>query len=187
MPFYAVLDTCVLVPMPLRDTLLRLAAEDVFVPKWTARSIASVKRILVDDLGKSEAQVARLDRTLRAYFEDAEVPEPRVSALEPAMGNDPDDRYVLAAAVAGGAEEIVTFNLKHFPPTACLPHGVRAIHPDDFLLDLLQIEPSVVTRVVLDQAAALRKPPVTAHELLDKLESASPGVPNFVAAMRSRV
>jgi len=40
--YTVVLDTCVLVPMPLCDTLLRLAEEPVlYVPKWPASSMAS--------------------------------------------------------------------------------------------------------------------------------------------------
>lgn len=34
--FIAVLDTCVLAPMPLCDTLLRLAEDPAFyIPRWT--------------------------------------------------------------------------------------------------------------------------------------------------------
>lgn len=39
--YTVVLDTCVPVPMPLCDTLLRLAEEpELYVPKWSASSMA---------------------------------------------------------------------------------------------------------------------------------------------------
>lgn len=54
------------------------------------------------------------------------------------MRNDPKDRHVLAAAVAGHAEHIVTENLKDFPDEATAPYNVRTIPPDTFLMMLLQ-------------------------------------------------
>ena len=47
---------------------------------------------------------------------------------------DPDDRHVLAAAIAGRADVIVTYNLKDFPLAALEPHGIEAQHPDTFLI-----------------------------------------------------
>ena len=185
MPFYAVLDTCVLVPMPLRDTLLLLAADELFVPKWAARSIASMQMVLVEELGRTEEQAGRVGDALRNYFEDAEVPADRIAALEPAMGNPEGDRYVLAAAVASGAELIVTDNLKHFTSADCDPHGVQAVSPDDFLLDLLAHHPQAVVEAIERQAAQLRRPPMTMEDILERLAGASPGTPRFVAAVRS--
>ena len=57
------------------------------------------------------------------------------------MTNDPKDRHVLAAAVRADAEAIVTFNLKDFPEAALEPYGITPIHPDDFLLDQLDLYP----------------------------------------------
>jgi len=49
---------------------------------------------------------------------------------------DEDDRHVVAAAVQGGAQGIITANVKDFPAAALKPLGLEAVHPDDFLLDL---------------------------------------------------
>ena len=54
---------------------------------------------------------------------------------------DPDDRHVLAAAIRGGAECIVTFNLKDFPKSSLDPYRIEAIHPDDFVSRLLEASP----------------------------------------------
>lgn len=59
---------------------------------------------------------------------------------------DPDDRHVLAAAVRCHAAVIVTFNLKDFPVEALRPYGVEAQHPDDFVMDLLDLSPAAVCR-----------------------------------------
>jgi len=37
MTFYALLDACVLFPMYLRDSLLRLAAADLYRPVWSSK------------------------------------------------------------------------------------------------------------------------------------------------------
>ena len=103
---------------------------------------------------------------MHGAFEEAEVDAAEIERLEPAMTNDPSDRHVLAAAVAAGSELIVTFNLDDFPAEACEPLGVEAIHPDDFLLDLHDLNP-----------------PWPLEQLLDALEVA--GVPRFAAAVRA--
>jgi len=65
-------------------------------------------------------------------------------ALLPAMTNHEKDRHVLAAAVQAKATLIVTFNLVDFPRAALGPHGIEAVHPEDYLLTLLGINPAVV-------------------------------------------
>lgn len=51
--------------------------------------------------------------------------------------SDPDDEMVLEAAVAGRADGIVTFNLRHFG-TACSKTGIEVITPRQALLRLKQ-------------------------------------------------
>ena len=47
-----VLDACVLVPMPLADTLLRLAAGPrLYLPKWSDQIMVEVTRALQENFG----------------------------------------------------------------------------------------------------------------------------------------
>lgn len=71
---------------------------------------------------------------------------------------DNDDRHVLGAAIAGSAQSIVTFNLKHFPATYLEAHGVETRHPDEFLLDQLDLHPGLALQILRDQAADLVNP-----------------------------
>jgi hypothetical protein len=67
------------------------------------------------------------------------------------MTNHPKDRHVLAAAVACGAQTIVTFNLKDFPPDALAPWSVEAQSPDEFLIHQYHLDPGTVFTVVRGQ------------------------------------
>ena len=65
---------------------------------------------------------------MKAVLPDADVAGYRT--LIPSLSlPDPDDRHVLAAAIAGKASLIVTWNLKHFPAAALQQHGVVAFRP----------------------------------------------------------
>lgn len=82
-----------------------------------------------------------------------------------------------------GADVIVTFNLTDFPASELTPHGVEAVHPDEFVLRLLDGEPRVTCEAVRQQRLALRKPSKTVDEFLPVLEQC--GMPRTVAALRS--
>jgi predicted nucleic acid-binding protein len=129
MGFQAVLDANVLLPAPLRDTLLRLAEADLYVPKWSERILAEVAKNLVASGRTDVERAARVTETMAAAFPEAMVSASLISSIEPAMANDPKDRHVLAAAVGVGAEVVVTKNLKDFPPTACESLGIQVVGP----------------------------------------------------------
>lgn len=74
---------------------------------------------------------------MRTAFPDARVTG--YESLIPAMTNHPKDRHVLAAAARADAAVIVTANLKDFPAAALEPYQIDAVHPDDFLLDQLEL------------------------------------------------
>jgi predicted nucleic acid-binding protein len=168
--FSAVLDTNVLYPFSLRDTLLRLAELELYTPLWSARILEEMRRNLAEHR-ITEEQAARIEAAMREAFEEAEIDAAEIKRLEPAMTNDEKDRHVLAAAVASDSELIVTFDLDDFPPEACEAVGVDAIHPDEFLLDLHDLNPDAV-RAALQQQAADLHPPWQLDELLRALITA---------------
>lgn len=124
MAFAVVLDACVLYPLPLRDTLLRCAEQDLYEVRWSRRILDEVVRNLVEDDRATPEQAAKLINAMQHAFEDAEIPAPAIVSLESRMTNDSADRHVLAAAVASNdAKTIVTSNPRHFPAAACQPFG----------------------------------------------------------------
>lgn len=182
MPFAVVLDACVLYPLPLRDTLLRAAQQDLYVVRWSGRILDEVARNLIEDRRATPEQARNLMDAMRRAFEDAQIPEAPIATLEPGMTNQPADRHVLAAAVASDdAHRIVTSNLRHFPIAACEPFGIQAVHPDAFLCELHGRAPTQVHAALADQAAALSRPPLTVGDILGRLEES---VPEFVSRVR---
>ena len=99
------------------------------------------------------------------------------------MTNDPKDRHVLAAAIRGRADVIVTSNVRDFPPEACEPYDVDVQTPDEFLRYQWEIgDPDYLLGVLEEWASVLRSPPLTLEELLEKLSSAAPNFSETVLA-----
>lgn len=178
-----VLDACVLYPLPLRDTLLRVAAENLYAVRWSSRILDEVARNLIDDRRATPEQAARLIEVMRRAFPDAEVSEASIAALEPTMPIELSDRHVLAAAVASAdTNAIVTSNMRHFPAAACNPVGIDVIHPDVFLCTMYERAPALVQHVLTNQAADLSRPPMTVEDVLGRLDQI---VPEFVSRVRA--
>ncbi len=130
----ALLDTCVLLKSYLCDTLLSIAEEGAFRPQWSDHILAELRRNPMKAGAKQEAVEHRLGQ-MTAYFPDARVTG--YEDLISSMTNHPKDRHVLAAAVAGRADMLVTENLKDFTPESVVPLGITVAGQDDFLLDCL--------------------------------------------------
>jgi hypothetical protein len=81
---------------------------------------------------------------------------------------DANDRHVLAAAIVGRCDVIVTANLKDFPE-AVAPFGIEARHPDDFLCNHLNLVQGLFCRCVQKIRTRLKNPPCTADEYLATL------------------
>jgi predicted nucleic acid-binding protein len=152
----ALLDANVLFPTVLREILLAVAARGVFVPLWSARLLEEWARATVK-LGPGAEDVARGEiALLRAAWPAAEVaPAPSVEAR--LWLPDPDDVHVLAAAIAGSADLIVTFNAGDFPRATLAEEGLERQDPDQFLCALHVRHPADVAAAVADVAATARR------------------------------
>jgi predicted nucleic acid-binding protein len=152
----AVLDACVLVPMPLCDTLLRLAEEPaLYRPLWSERILLEVGNALEKKLKRTTFQRERRVLAMRAAFPEAEVSFPE--DLDKAVTCIPDlnDRHVVAAAIFGSAEVIVTLNKKHFPTSCIEQYDLVCQTPDEFLVRQFYLAPELVLEKVDLQAATL--------------------------------
>ncbi|MFC4455186.1 PIN domain-containing protein [Deinococcus sonorensis] len=168
--FTALYDANVLYPARLRDLLIRLAVTDLVQARWTTAIHAEwIRNVLRDRPDLTESQLQRT-RTLM----DTAVPDSLVTGYEPLIATlvlpDPADRHVLAAAIRGRADVIVTMNLQDFPAAALAPYSIEVQHPDVFIRRLLELDPATVMDVVRRQRADLKRPPLTVTELLDGLD-----------------
>jgi hypothetical protein len=88
-------------------------------------------------------------------------------ALIPSLSlPDPDDRHVLAAAIVGRCDVIVTANLKDFPESELAPYGIDAQHPDEFLSNHFNLAPGAFCDAIHKVRGRLRNPPFTAPQYL---------------------
>jgi len=168
----AVLDSCVLYPPGLRNLLMWLAVEKVFVPKWTEEIHAEwIDNALENDAKKNSPPLlirAKLERTRELMDRNAE--RSLVTGYEHWIASlalpDPDDRHVLAAALESGASAIVTFNVRHFPAAVLSAYGVEAVKPDAFLCELFENDRAGFERAIEGLLASLKNPPMTLERLL---------------------
>ncbi|OGX90178.1 PIN domain-containing protein [Hymenobacter coccineus] len=167
----ALLDACVLYPVPLRDLLLQLAAADLYQPKWTPQIQEEWSRnLLVNRPDLTAAQLQRTIALMEQAFPDAQVTA--YKALIPTLTlPDANDRHVLAAALRSQARVIVTANLKDFPAPYLATLGIERQHPDAFISQLLDHYPTQALEAFRQQVAYLKKPPKTALEVLGSLRT----------------
>ena len=166
MSYTALFDANVLYPAPVRDILLQLAMTDIFRGKWTE----DIHREWIEALLRNEPhrERAALERTrdlMNQAVRDCLVTG--YDALIPSLVlPDANDRHVLAAAIVGRCDVIVTCNLKHFPESSLALYGIEAQHPDDFLCNHLHLAPGLFCGAIRKVRMRLKKPPYDVEEYL---------------------
>lgn len=175
-------DACVLYGNEVRDLLIRIAIAGMVRAHWT-------DEILDEAFGNLTANRPDLSPERLAVTRErmnTAVPGALVSGYEALIGElklpDPDDRHVLAAAIAAGAAVIVTSNLGDFPTGALEPFGIEAKTPDDFVLDQIGLDEGAIRDCVRQIARGRTRPPKTYESVLDALERA--GLVGSAAALR---
>jgi hypothetical protein len=167
--YTALLDANVLYPAPVRDLLLQLAVTDIYKARWTAE----IHREWIEHLLENEPHRKRADLERTRDLMDQATRDALITGYEtliPALQlPDPDDRHVLAAAIVGRCDVIVTANLKDFPESALAPFGIEAQHPDDFLCNHLNLAQGLFCSCVHKIRGRLKYPPYTTDEYLEIL------------------
>ena len=147
------LDACTLFPKLVRGIVLRLAEAGFFRPAWSPRVLAEWRIAATRDGGLSaEAAVDAVALRMAAIFPDAcMAPD---AAVEQSLDlPDPADIHVLAAAIAAGAGELLTFNMRDFPTRRLAAHGVVPRHPDGFLWEMFSNKPEATGKAIRETAA----------------------------------
>lgn len=182
--YTVILDANVLYPAPLSDLLLSLSTAKLFHARWTAAIENEWQRNLLanrpDLAGKVEARAAQMQRAVPDCL--VENYEHLTAALSLP---DENDRHVLAAAIVGHADAIVTFNLSDFPASALAPYNIEAIHPDDFVMNQLELNQLQALAAIKSMRARLRKPPISAPDLVRIFEGIQ--LPQTAAYLREAI
>ncbi len=145
------LDACVLFPTVMREMLLGVAEAGLFQPLWSERILEEWARA-ARKIGPGGEAAARIDvALLRDRFPGAIVaPAP---GLETRLHlPDSNDLHVLAAAITGSADVLLTMNARDFPRGTLAGEGLERRDPDSFLWQLWSQHPDTVANA----AEALR-------------------------------
>ncbi len=177
-------DTNVLFPFSVMDLMLALTEDAVHEVIWTDALLAEWERVIVEQQRRSADSAARVTAAIRSYFVESQILESTyVDLIDDMPSKDPDDRRHIAAAVAGNAQFIITWNRGDFPAEPLARLGIRVADPDEYLHELLSELPSEVVATVVRLASEKRRPPRTALDMAESLAKA--GVPTFAGELRS--
>jgi predicted nucleic acid-binding protein len=182
--YTAILDANVLYPQLVRDTLLSLAVERLYHARWTTTIHAEWIRHLAEDRPDIATKLPQLAEQM-----NTSVPDCLVTNYEKLITSidlpDPDDRHVVAAAIAGHADAIVTFNTKDFPADVLQPYGIEVQHPDEFVMNQLQLQKIPALSAIKKMRARWTNPSRSAQELIEAYERR--GLPMTADLLREAV
>ncbi|WCN08170.1 PIN domain-containing protein [Marinomonas mediterranea] len=180
--YTVILDACVLYPAPLRSYLMYLASTGLFRARWSDQIHEEwIRNLLINRPTINPAALQRSRELMDSHVPDALVQghEALIDGLRlPDMG----DRHVLAAAIQGHAEGIITFNLKDFPNENLAPFGISALHPDEFLSDMFELDSAACLLAAQRHRKSLKNPPFNSDEYLECLLKQK--LPSFVSDLR---
>jgi predicted nucleic acid-binding protein len=180
LPETALLDANVLHPMVLCDLLIRLAQRGLYRALWSREILEEVVTSIAKR--RPDLEIERLRRrtlAMETALEDATVEG--YDGLIEAFAELGSDAHVLAAAVMGHADVIVTSNVRDFPERVVERYRIAVQSPDDFLIHLWWLDPATVVDVLREQAAGTAKPALTGADILARLRILTPGFVELVS------
>ncbi len=162
--------------------MMHLAMTDLLWARWTKRIHEEwMRNVLRNYPDMTREKVERIRDLMDKHASDPLVTD--YEDLVPGLTlPDPDDRHVLAAAIRAGAHVIVTFNLMDFPQDVLAKFDIEALHPDDLLERLLDLDPDAVCAAARRHRATLKKPLKSVDDYLADLEKQ--GIPRTAAGLR---
>ena len=170
-PSIAIFDACILYPFHLRNIVVQAAVDRLVEARWTD----AIHEEWIRNLA-ANAQAIPMERLqiTRQLMNDA-LPTAMVTGYEeyvPAVTlPDPDDRHIVAAAIAAKASLILTWNLRHFPEIELKKFGLQRMTPDEFLSGLFEKAPDLVIGSLANARRNLSKSQVSASDFIRILES----------------
>jgi excisionase family DNA binding protein len=178
------IDTNVLFPFSVMDLMLALTEDGIHDVMWSDDLLDEWEHVIVRERRRSPDAAAAITATIRQFFADSRIPaESYRDLIAEVDGPDPDDNAHMAAAVAGQAESLVTWNARDFDCGFIRKHAITIMDPDEYLCALYEEFPGEVLATIAKLAASKRRPPMRPVDLIDALDRA--GVKEFASLMRS--
>lgn len=172
--YTAFLDANVLYSAAIRDIFMEVALANLYRARWSA----DVQREWLEAVVRNRPDLDRskLERTRELM--DIAIPSATVDGYEHLIESiplqrDPGDRHVVAAAIVGRCDVIVTRNISHFPDDVLKCHNLEAQDPDEFLAHHLDLEPGLFCSAVRTARIGNTNPPYTVEEYLSNLTQQS--------------
>jgi predicted nucleic acid-binding protein len=169
--YSALLDACVLHPMAMADALMSLASAGLYAAKWTRRIEAewmtSIEERRPDLHGRLDYRRDQMREAVPDWEVEAHAWRPIAVGL---ALPDPNDVHVLAAALAGHADGIVTANLRDFPIDVVGPLGIEIIHPDQFIVAQWDLDQLAAVAAFKRMRARWKKPETNAEDFAGAME-----------------
>ena len=150
-----ILDTCVLIPMPIRHILLSLAEHKIFLPLWSEKIIEEWEFFLIKNNCNLVESIRVEILLMKAKWPNSLVNCDQV--LEDTLFlPDKDDRHVLASAISGRAQVLLTNNLRDFPAGVLKKYGVIPKNVDSYILEEFHKNPTIVSSVIQESFQAVK-------------------------------
>ncbi len=134
------MDACIIFPTVMREMLMETAALGGFTPLWSDKILEEWRHAA----GRADFEVGGIAGVeialLKASWPTAMV-QTDPDVIETLSLPDRNDRHVLAAAIAGEADVLLTRNLKDFPTKTLARHDIIRREPDGLLMEFAQNGP----------------------------------------------
>jgi predicted nucleic acid-binding protein len=167
--FKCLLDTNVIYPVVIRDLLFWFAYYELYTPQWS-KHIFDEWIDVMKRKGVSDHEALKRSEKANLAFPDALVKNYE-KLMDSLVLPDQKDRHVLAAAIKTNANIIVTNNLKDFPLEYLQSFGLSAKSADDFLTDIIDLNPKQAIKAFKEMVLYKKNPDLDEYQVLELLRN----------------
>lgn len=167
--YTAVLDACVLYPRLVRDVLLSLAHADLYTARWSADIEREWTVARLRNNPGTEQGIEHALEQMRLAIPDCLITDYK-DLTEGLALPDKDDCHVLAAAIRGHADAIVTVNVRHFPAEVLASYDIDLQTPDQFVLNQIMLQPARALTAIKNMRLRWERPQMSAADMVDLFE-----------------
>lgn len=155
----------------MRDFLLRVANTGLYRPHWTDLIQEEwIRNLLANRPDLKRKDLERTKKAMNDAFPGADIIDFE-EIIETLELPDVNDKHVLAAAIKGQCNIIVTNNKKDFPAKYVREFRIAVRTPDNLICDFIEENKIRVELALYEQVQSLRNPPQLMEQLLRTLEN----------------